>query len=99
MISSINNNNNVNFGMARRAKHAPRTIYEACMYMQDQARAVNGVSKTIIGETVTRDGTVARIFIDPNGSHYVEPRRYRGEVVKKFFKTICESLSKGKCSK
>ena len=98
MISAIDNNN-VNFGMARRAKHAPRTIHEACMFMQEQARAVNGVSKTVIGETVTRDGTVARIFINPDGSHYVEPRRYRGEVVKKYFKTICESLSKGKCSK
>lgn len=97
MISAINNN--VNFGMARGPRHAPRNIGEACKFMQEYSMRFNGASKTIIGETVTRDGTVARIFIDPNGSYYVEPKRYRGEVVKKFFKTICESLSKGKCSK
>jgi len=101
MISAVNNNyNNLNFGMARKAKHAPRSISEACGYMQSQIRSANGgKAKTIIGETVTRDGTVARLFIEPDGSHYVEPARYRGEVLKKFFRTMCESLSKGKWSK
>lgn len=101
MISAINNsqNNNINFGMARRAKHAPKTLYEACMYMQKHTTKVTGESKTIVGETVTKDGNIARIFIEPNGHHYVEPGRYRGEVLKKFYQTICDALSKGKCSK
>ena len=98
MISSINNNS-INFGMSRRTKHAPRTIHEACMFIQEQDRLLGFSPRTIVGETVTRDGTNARIFIQPDGSHYVEPVRYRGEVVKKFFNTICQSLSKGKCSK